>query len=185
MDDNLDKLRYVNQLGWRSKLRRGAWAVVYLFLFRPTPSFCMDRWRVFLLRLFGARIGRGCRLSSSMRCWAPWNLVFGDLVCIAEKVDCYSVSKIDIGNKVTVSQGTFLCTASHDIRSLTRPLVHRPIQIEDHAWICAGAFVGPGVRIGEGAVVAARGVVMKTVESWDVVAGNPAIPIKKRELIDA
>ncbi len=180
MKGDLKQLTYVNQLGWRSKLCRATWTLVYSFLFRPTPSFCMDSWRVFLLRLFGAKIGHGCRLSSSMRCWAPWNLVLGDLVCIAEKVDCYSVAKIEIGNKVTVSQRSFLCTASHDIRSLRRPLLHRPIRIEDHAWLCAESFVGPGVRVGEGAVVAARAVVSKDVNPWEVVGGNPAKFIKNR-----
>jgi putative colanic acid biosynthesis acetyltransferase WcaF len=95
-------------------------------------------------------------------------------------VDCYSVSPIQIGNKVTVSQRAFLCSASHDISSLSRPLIHSPIVIKEHAWVCAEAFVGAGITIAEGAVVGARSVVTRDVEAWAVVAGNPAKFVKTR-----
>lgn len=106
----------------------------------------------------------------------------GDFSCLAENVDCYTVDAIVLGSKVTVSQRSFLCTASHDIRSLTRPLTYSPIHIEDHAWVCAECFVGPGLRLGEGAVVAARSVVIRDVAAWEVVGGNPAKFIKHRKL---
>lgn len=142
----------------------------------------MDRWRLALLKLFGAKFGQGCRIAPSVRVWAPWNLSMGDYVCLAEGVDCYSVSPIQISSKATVSQRAFLCSASHDISSLSRPLIHSPISIKEHAWVCAEAFIGPGVNVGEGAVVAARAVVVKDVEPWMVVGGNPSKIIKKREL---
>ncbi|GHC04795.1 hypothetical protein GCM10007047_22040 [Cerasicoccus arenae] len=108
----------------------------------------------------------------------------GNFVCIAASVDCYNVDKIVLKDKVTVSQRSFLCTASHDIDSLQRPLIHAPITIEQHVWVCAEAFVGPGVTIFEGAVVAARAVVIKNVEAWAVVAGNPAKKIKHRNCVE-
>lgn len=101
---------------------------------------------------------------------------------LAEGVDCYCVDQISIGANVCVSQRAFLCSASHDISSIARPLTHKPVIIEDHAWVCAESFVGPGVKIGEGAVVAARAVVSKNVNPWEVVGGNPANFIKKRIL---
>jgi putative colanic acid biosynthesis acetyltransferase WcaF len=106
----------------------------------------------------------------------------GHYVCLAEGVDCYSVSPIRIGNKVTISQRAFLCSASHDVTSLARPLIHAPIIIKEHAWVCAEAFVGAGITIAEGAVVGARAVVTKDVKSWSIVAGNPAKFVKQREI---
>lgn len=135
-----------------------------------------------MYRVFGARIGKGCRLSPSCRVWAPWNLEMGILSALGDGVDCYSVDKIRIGSKVAVSQRVFLCTATHDISTLMRELEHAPISIGDHVWVCAEAFVGPGVTLGKGAVVGARAVVVKDVEPWTVVAGNPSRFVKKREI---
>lgn len=106
----------------------------------------------------------------------------GDYSCLSANVDCYSVDKIIIGAQVVVSQGVFLCCASHDISSPIMELTYKTITIKDNAWIAAGAFIAPGVVIGEGAVVGARAVVTKDVEPWTVVAGNPAKFIKKRVL---
>ncbi len=181
-NQNFDQFRYKNEFSFSSKIRRFIWNFVYLILFRPTPGWTFHGWRVFLLRCFGAKIGSHCIIFPSCKIWAPWNLELGSFVCLADNVDCYSVSLIKIGSKVTLSQRTFICTASHDISTLSRPLIHKPIVIEDHAWICAEAFVGLGVTIGEGAVVGARSVVSKNVDKWTVVAGNPAVFIKKRVL---
>jgi putative colanic acid biosynthesis acetyltransferase WcaF len=104
----------------------------------------------------------------------------GHYVCLADGVDCYTVSPIEIGSKVTISQRAFLCSASHDISSLSRPLIHSPIIIKEHAWICAEAFIGAGVTVAEGAVVGARAVVTRDVVPWAVVAGNPAKFVKTR-----
>lgn len=159
---------------------RAAWAIFYWCFFRFTPRWTLHRYRVWCLRAFGASIGRGCRIDPTCRIWAPWNLTLGDYVCLAEGVDCYSVDRVQIGTKCCISQRTFLCTASHDITSLERPLIHAPLSIGDHAWVCAEAYVGPGVRIGEGTVVAARAVLTRSVGSFVVVAGNPARIVKQR-----
>lgn len=135
-----------------------------------------------LLKMFGAKIGHGCKVDPTCFVWAPWNLTLGDFVCLAADVDIYSVDKIVIGSHVTISQRSFICTASHDISELNRPLIHSPITIEDHAWICAESFVGLGVTIHEGSVIAARAVVTKDIDAWSVVAGNPARFLKTRKL---
>jgi putative colanic acid biosynthesis acetyltransferase WcaF len=106
----------------------------------------------------------------------------GENSCLGPEVDCYSVDKVRIGSHVTVSQYSYLCTASHDIASLTRDLVTAPIIIKDGAWVCADVFVRPGIVMGEGSVAAARAVVVRDVESWTVVGGNPARFIKVREV---
>jgi len=181
MDQKLTKRRiYRDSIPLRTKFVRLLWGIVYVVCFRFTPRLGMNRWRIFLLRCFGAEIGQGCRIAQSTKIWLPSKLSLGDQVCLAERTDIYTVSAIRIGSNVAVSQGSYLCTASHDISKLDRPLISRPIAIGDHAWICAEAFIGPGVTIGEGAVVGARAVVTKDVPAWTVVAGNPAVEIKKR-----
>jgi putative colanic acid biosynthesis acetyltransferase WcaF len=176
--------RYKNTLSPRNKLGRLIWGITYTFLFRPTPRWTMHSWRSLLLRIFGARVGTGCKVDPKARIWAPWNLEMGNFVAIAEAADVYCVAKVRIGSKVAISQRAFICTASHDITTLYRPLIHKAIEIGDHAWIAAEALVLPGVTVGEGAVVAARAVVTKDVEPWAVVAGNPARFLRRR-ILDA
>ncbi len=106
----------------------------------------------------------------------------GDHSCMSHYVDCYSVDKIRIGCHATVSQYSYLCTASHDIEDPHMPLVTAPISIGEGAWVTADVFIGPGVTIGDGAVVGVRSAVFKDVDPWTVVAGNPVKVIKKRLL---
>lgn len=173
-------LRYRSDFTAAAKLRRFAWEVVWLLAFRPTPRWALHGWRRFLLRSFGANVGTGCRISPSCRVWAPWNLVMGEFSALGDGVDCYSMGRITLGSKVAVSQRTFLCAGSHDIRSLSRPLITGPIVIEDHVWIAAECFVHPNVVIREGAVIGARSVVLKEMPAWSVCAGNPCRKIKDR-----
>lgn len=110
----------------------------------------------------------------------PWNLEMDEYACLAPQVDCYNAAKIIIGAHTTISQKAYLCAATHDIYKSHYPLITSPIIINDQAWVAADAFIGPGVTIGEGAVVGARASVFKDVEPWTVVGGNPAKFIKKR-----
>ena len=172
---------YSNRHSGGSKLRRLAWEVVWAVLFRPTPRWCLNGWRRFLLRAFGAKIGRGTRIHGGARVWQPWCLAVGDNSWIAGGASLYSVDDITIGANAVVSEGAFLCTASHDITSPSFELQTKPLVVGDSAWICSRAIVLPGVTVGEGAVVAAAAVVTKDVPPWTVVAGNPAKVIKKRD----
>lgn len=106
----------------------------------------------------------------------------GDNSCLGHKVDCYNVAKITIGNGAIVSQYSFLCAATHDYSKPDFPLLVAPISIGDHAWVTADVFVGPGVKIGEGAVVNARSSVFSDIEPWVVAKGNPAKAYKVRVL---
>lgn len=175
--------KYVNELSASNKLGRMLWKVAYLLLVRPTPRWALHGWRCQVLRVFGAKIGRGCRIDPKLDIWAPWNLSLGDRVALAEGTNIYCVDRIRIGSKVTVSQRSFLCTASHDITSLARPLIHAPITIGDHVWVAAEAMLHPGITIGEGAVIGARAVIRKDVPAWSIWAGNPARQIGIREII--
>ena len=104
----------------------------------------------------------------------------GEYACLSADVDCYSVDSITVCDQATVSQGVKLCCAGHDISSRILELTHRPIFIEQSAWVAAWSIILPGVTVGEGAVVAAGAVVTKDVEPWTVVGGNPAKFIKMR-----
>lgn len=173
---------YQNKHGWRTKIGRVAWGFVYWIFFRPTfgrLTIC-SCWRNLLLRIFGATCWHQAQFFPSVRIWAPWNLHTGRMVAIDEDVDLYNVAPITMGHMVSISRRAFLCTASHDISDLKRPLVVKPIRIGNGVWIGAQAYVGPGVTIGDGAVIAAGAVVVKDVPAWTVVGGNPAKPIKER-----
>ena len=166
----------------RNKIYRVLWKSVWLLLFRPTPR-SFHAWRCLLLRSFGAKLGKAVRPYPSARIWAPWNLEMGDHSCLSEDVDCYCVDKIRIGPHATVSQYSFLCTASHDYKEFAMPLVTSPITIGERAWIAADVFVAPGVTIGDGAVVTARSSVFSSIEPWTVATGNPATSVRKREYL--
>lgn len=170
-------------IGFGNKIARGLWGLVWLTLFRPSPR-PMHGWRSLLLRMFGARIGRGARVYASARVWAPWNLEMGDGSCIGDFVDCYSVDRVVLEPGSTVSQYSYLCTASHDFTLRSHPLVTAPIRIGASAWVAADVFVGPGVSVGDGAVVGARSSVFADVPAWRVMAGSPPRDLGPRELHD-
>lgn len=164
-----------------NRLKRLAWNVVAALLFRPSP-IPFHAWRAFLLRLFGATLGAGVHVYPRARIWAPWNLEMGDQASMANDVTCYSMATIRIGKRAIVSQGAHLCAGTHDYHDPGFRLVSRPISIGEDAWVCAEAFVHPGVTVGAGAVVGARSVVTKDMPEWTVCAGHPCAPIKPRVL---
>lgn len=173
----------VHQAGPHSfahRAMRVLWGLVWLIAYRPSPRL-LHGWRRFLLRLFGAKIGKGAHPYPSAKIWAPWNLEMGDHSCLASDVDCYSVDRIVLGARATVSQYSYLCTAGHDYRGPGMPLTTAPITIGEGAWIAADVFVGPGVTVGEGAVIGARSSLFRDIDPWTVAVGNPARPIKKRD----
>lgn len=163
-----------------NKLKRLVWEIVWAVAFRPTPRWCLNGWRCFLLRAFGAKIAAGVKVQGSAEIWQPWKLTIGENSWIDGEVKLYSVDEIKIGANVVISEGAFICTASHDITSEAFELVTKPVEIGDSAWIAARAIVLPGRKVGEGAVVAAGAVVTRDVASDNVVAGNPARVIGKR-----
>lgn len=174
--------KYQNKHSLKNKLYRVIWNCVWFFSFKLLPGPFLYRWRNFWLRIFGAEIGINCKFRATVKVWMPCNLTLGDSVAVGNHVNIYNVDKISIGSNVTISQDSMLCTASHDITKLLKPLCNAPIVIKDNTWVASDAFVGMGVTIGEGAVVGARACVFKDVEPWTVVGGNPAKFIKKREL---
>jgi putative colanic acid biosynthesis acetyltransferase WcaF len=173
----------ITPLSVPDRLLRLLWSCASLLLFRPPPK-PFHGWRRCLLRLFGADIAPTARVYPTVKIWAPWNLTLHAGACLGYYVDCYDCGHITLEENAIVSQYTFLCSATHDYRLKEFPLITKPIVIGKQAWVCAGAFIGPGVTVGEGAVVGATSSVFRDVDPWTVVGGNPAVPIKKRELWD-
>lgn len=164
----------------KENIRRLMWATVYPF-FRYSPRTFFG-WRRLLLRLFGARIGCKVNIYNSVTIYMPWNLEIGDWSSIGEYAFIYNLGKVIIGCRCTVSHRAHLCAGTHDYIDPAMPLLKLPITVGDQAWLCTDTFIGPGVNIGEGAVVGARAVVVKDVLPWTIVTGNPAKPIKERKV---
>jgi putative colanic acid biosynthesis acetyltransferase WcaF len=158
---------------------RAAWASVWLIFASWTPPF-LHPWRRFLLRAFGAKIADTAGIYGSARIWYPPNLEMAQHSYLGSRVNCYCMAKISIGAYALASQGAHLCAGTHDIDDPNFQLRVEPITLGPRAWIAAEAFVGPGVTVGEGAVLGARGVAFKDLAPWTVYAGNPAREIRKR-----
>lgn len=149
-------------------------------LFRYSPRPCFG-WRRFVLRCFGAKVGQNVNIYPSAVIYFPWNLIIGDWSAIGEDALIYNLGPITIGQSVTISHRAHLCAGTHDYTKANMPLLKPPIIIKEQAWICAQAFVGPGVTVGTGAIVGAAAVTMKDVPDWQIVAGNPAQIVKNRK----
>lgn len=167
-----------------NKLARLLWQGAGLLLFRPSPWFWHAPRRA-LLRLFGATVGKHVQIMPSVQIWAPWNLSLGDYATVGPGVDLYDVDCIEIGAHATVSQRAFLCTATHDVDHPNMPLKTAPVRIGAGAWVCAEAYVHPGVAIGVDAVAGVRAVVLHDVPRGQIVGGNPAKFLRMRKLENA
>ena len=172
---------YRSELSRGNRLGRACWALVWgvFCRFSPRP---LHGWRRLWLRMFGARLHRTASIYPSARIWAPWNLEMGARSALGDGVECYNVDRVFLDEDAVASQYAFLCTASHDISDPAKRLVTAPIRLLRMNWVCAGAFIHPGVTLGEGAVAGARSVVTRDVAPWAVVAGNPAVFVKRRVL---
>ena len=164
-----------------NRMMRAVWMLSWLIFARFTPP-PLHRWRRLILRAFGAQIGRGVRVHGSVAVWLPANLELGDNVLIGPGVRLYNQGRISIGAKCVISQRAHLCASTHDLRDPLFQLVLRPIVIGRQCWIAAEAFVGPGVTMGDQAVLGARGALFGDAAPDAVYSGNPAVFVKLRQL---
>lgn len=162
-----------------NRLRRALWNLVWLLLYRPSPR-PFHGWRSLLLRLFGAHMGPHCHFYPGSRIWAPWNLRCADQVTAGDHAEIYNPAPIHLGSHAILSQGAYLCGATHDFDDPAFPLVACTMRIGAYAWICARASVAPGVNIGEGAVLGLASVATRDLDPWTVYAGSPAVKVKGR-----
>ena len=142
----------------------------------------MYGWRNFLLRLFGAKIGKKVIIRPSVKITYPWKLTIGDYSWIGDDVNLYTLGEIDIGNNVVISQRSYLCTGSHDYLQTNFPIYQKPIKIHDQVWIATDVFIAPGVIIEEGSLIGARSSVFKNIPSNKICTGSPVKIIRERIL---
>jgi putative colanic acid biosynthesis acetyltransferase WcaF len=176
---DLSKFRNPEGFRGRSAVFVQLWWLAEALLIRLSPQ-ALYGWRRAVLRLFGAKIGRGVLIRPSVRIVYPWKVTIGDNSWIGDDVNLYSLGEITIGHDVVVSQGCYLCTGSHDHRDAAFSIFARSIVIEPEVWIAALCFLNPGVRIGQGAVVAACSVVLSDIPERAIAAGHPAKVIGER-----
>lgn len=167
-----------------NRLVRLAFAVCWLVLARWTPRQ-FNPLRVAVLRLFGAKVGRGATVYGSARIWLPAHLDLGANATLGPGVECYCMAPVTIGDGTIVSQRAHLCAGTHDHRDPAFQLIARPIVIGAQCWVAAEAFVGPGVTVGDGAVLGARACAFADLLPWTVYSGNPAIAVATRQLRSA
>ena len=156
-----------------------AWWIVQTLFFKTSPQFLYG-WRRFLLRSFGAKVGKGVILRPSVHTQFPWKVSIGDYSWIGDNVVLYSLGEIRIGNNVVVSQKSYLCTGSHHYQSEAFDIYSQPIILEDKCWLATDVYVAPGVTIGEGTVVGARSSVFRSLPAGKICMGNPARVVKDR-----
>jgi len=158
------------------------WRLIGQPIFRliPLPFFS---FRVFVLRLYGAKIGRNNRIYPSVKIWIPRNLRLESSIGIGEDVYLYNKSMISISDNCVISRCAFLCTASHDYNSHFFELFSRPIHIAPFSWIASSAIIMPGLTVSPGSVIGAGSVLTRNTEPWSVYAGNPAVRIKARDVL--
>ncbi len=162
-----------------NRAARFLWSIVYILLYRPTPRPAFA-WRAMILRMFGAKLGRNCRFYAKARIWAPWNLTCGDRVAVADDAELYNTSMFYLEAHASVSQGAFVCGATHDYNDPEFALISAPMRLGAYSWVCAKAIVSPGVNLGNGAILGLGSIATKDLEPFGVYAGVPAKKIKDR-----
>ena len=147
------------------------WWAVQATLFAWSPQV-LYRWRAFLLRLFGAKVGKGVVIRPSVKITYPWKLTLGDYSWVGDDAVLYTLGDISIGAN--------LCTGSHDYMGAHFDINATPIVIGEKCWLATDVFVAPGVSIGDGTVVGARSSVFKSLPANVICRGNPAVVTRER-----
>ncbi|MBW1656718.1 WcaF family extracellular polysaccharide biosynthesis acetyltransferase [Flavobacterium quisquiliarum] len=162
-----------------SKAKEMLWYAVKVVFFLsaiPYPS----KLKVFLLKAFGAKVGKGLVIKPRVNIHFPWKLVVGDNVWIGEEVFLLNFELLTIGNNVCISQKVFVCGGNHDYKDPTMPYRNGVIVIEDGSWVGASSFVGPNVKIGINTIVSVGSIVTKSLPENGVFSGNPLQLVKER-----
>ena len=183
MKQNLSQYKTPKGFRGKSKFTVQLWWFVYAILFRQSPQV-MYGWRRFLLRSFGAKVGKKVILRPTAQITYPWKVSIGDFSWIGDDVVLYSLGDISIGSNTVISQRCYICTGSHDYSSGNFDIYAQKITIGSECWLATDVYVAPSVNIGNGTVVGARSSVFKDLPSNKVCIGSPAKPSKERTAKD-
>lgn len=176
---DLAKFRMPTGFRGRSALAVQLWWIVQASAFRWSPQFAYGFRRV-LLRLFGARVGKGVIIRPSAEITYPWKVTIGDHAWIGDHAVLYSLGNIHIGSHSVISQRSYLCGGDHDYTQIDFPIRGRDIHIGSEVWIAADVFIAPGITVGDGTVIGSRSSVYSDQPDAMVCMGSPCRPIKPR-----
>lgn len=181
MSNYQNLIKYKTPKGFRgkSKVAVQLWWIVQATFFRWSPQI-MYGWRRFLLRAFGAKIGKGVIIRSSAQITYPWKISIGDYSWIGDEVVLYSLGDIEIGSNTVISQRSYICTGSHQYNSEGFNIYAKKISIGNKCWLATDVYIAPDVTIGDATIVGARSSVFKDLPPNKVCKGNPAKPFKDR-----
>lgn len=182
-EDDVGAIKTKSPWTTKQNIGRVLWATVEKTLFRWSFHNWYG-WRNMLLRIFGARVHPTARLRRSVHIEIPWNLTLHDYAGVGDEAILYCLGPVTIGTHATISQYAHICAGTHDFNQPTFPLLRPPVVIGPQAWIAADAFVGPGVTVGEGAILGARGCAFRDLEPWTIHGGNPSKPLRPRMRFD-
>lgn len=166
---------------FNTKIKIHLWKLINVTIFRWSPNQ-IKKPRIVLLRLFGAKLANSVNISRTAIIELPWNLTMGHLSSLGDNSWTYCLDKIDIGEKCCIGKDVYLITGSHSVISSTFDMVTQPIKIENGCWVATGSYILSGVILKEFSVVGAMSLVVKSTNQFDIVGGNPAKFIKKRNL---
>lgn len=176
---NLNTFKLPKNFRGRNAVIVQLWWIIQGIFFKNSPQF-MYGFRRFLLRLFGAEIGKKVIIRPSVKTTYPWKVKIGNYSWIGDDVVLYSLGEIEIGNNVVISQKSYICTGSHNYMKSDFPIYAKRIKISDQCWLATDVFVGPGVTIGNGTVIGARSSVYKNIPSYKICTGNPVKILRDR-----
>ena len=168
------------QYTFGNRVRRQLWSIVWIMLYRSSPRVA-HAWRAWLLHCFGAKLGPHCRFYPASRIWAPWNLTCEDMVMVADGAELYNPAPMHLASHAIVSQGAYLCGATHDYDDRAFPVIALPMRMGRYSWVCARACVSPGTNLGDGAILGLASLATKDLEPWSIYAGVPARKLKDRK----
>ena len=179
MTQNLKNFKLPKDFRNRNQYIVQLWWLAQSTLFAMSPQF-MYSWRNWLLRCFGAKVGKGVIIRPTVRITYPWKVSIGDNSWVGDHAELYSLGEIEIGSNSVISQNSYLCAASHDFTKDTFDIYAKKITIEDEVWVASDVFVAPGVTIKKGAVIGARSTVLNDMPEGMICYGYPCKPIKPR-----
>jgi len=176
---SLNKFTLPKNFRGRSAVTVQLWWIVQASFFSWSPQFAY-KWRNFLLRCFGAKIGKGVIIRPTVRVTYPWKLTIGDFSWVGDNAELYTLGEIEIGSNVVISQKSYLCAATHDYTKETFDMIDKKITIEDEVWLAADVYIAPGITVKKGALVGARSSVFNDLPAGMICVGSPAKPVKPR-----
>jgi len=179
---DLSSYRPVDFVRGAGFIKESSWLLASFLLFQLCPISLsgLKRW---LLRRFGARIGRGVVIKPRVKITFPWKLEVGDYTWLGEECWLLNLERVVIGSHVCISQRAVLCTGSHNYKQATFDLITAAIKLEDGVWIGAGSWVGPGVTIESHAVLALGSIATQNLAAYGIYRGNPAVLVRQRVIV--